>query len=100
YLFTSEPWTRPRQVDRCWILGRFGPKTKTPPARTAELARFRGWGRALLVRQLKDIARQSMPTLYRFYVQRTTREWAARLPCKFRSSRILPPSVIASFGPC
>lgn len=78
YLFTSEPWTRPHQVDGCWILGRFGPKTTTPPARTAELARFRGWGRALLVRQLKDIARQTMPTLYRFYVQRTTREWAAR----------------------
>ena len=77
-LFTSEPWTRPRRVDGCWILGRFGPKTTTPPARTAELARFRGWGRALLVRQLKDIARQTMPTLYRFYVRQTTREWAAR----------------------
>ena len=78
HLFTSEPWTRPRRVDGCWILGRFGPKTTTPPARTAELARFRGWGRALLVRQLKEIARQTMPTLYRFYVRQTTREWAAR----------------------
>ena len=60
----------------CWILGRYGPKTTTPPARTAELARFRGWGRALLVRQLKVIARRSLPTLYRLYVRQTTREWA------------------------
>ena len=76
YLFTSEPWIRPRRVDGCWILGRYGPKTTTPPARTAELARFRGWGRALLVRQMKVIARRSLPTLYRLYVRQTTREWA------------------------
>jgi peptidoglycan/xylan/chitin deacetylase (PgdA/CDA1 family) len=78
YLFTSEPWVRPRRVGACWILGRFGTKTTTPPARTEELARFRGWGRALLVRQLKDIARRTMPTLYGYYVKQTTREWATR----------------------
>ncbi|HVH69057.1 MAG TPA: polysaccharide deacetylase family protein [Gemmatimonadales bacterium] len=77
YLFTSEPWTRPRQVDGCWILGRFGPKTSTSPARTEALARFRGWSRALLVRRATDVARRALPTLYRLYVRQRTREWAA-----------------------
>jgi peptidoglycan/xylan/chitin deacetylase (PgdA/CDA1 family) len=77
YLFTSEPCTRPGRVDGCWILGRFGPKASTSPATTAELARFRGWGRALLVRQAKEIARRTLPALYRLYIRRTTREWAA-----------------------
>ena len=76
YLFTSEPWTRPFQVDDCWMLGRFGPKVWTPPARTEQLARFRGWGRARLERQLKEIARQTLPALYRLYVRKSTRAGA------------------------
>jgi len=76
HLFTSEPWLVPKRVDGCWILGRFGPKVHTSPARLAALAQFRGWGRALLVRRLTNAARLSLPTLYRFYVRRTTRERA------------------------
>lgn len=76
YLFTSEPWLAPRQVDGCRILGRFGPKVATPPTRVGELAQFRGWDRALLVRRLKDLARRGLPTLYRSYVRYTTRDSA------------------------
>jgi peptidoglycan/xylan/chitin deacetylase (PgdA/CDA1 family) len=78
YLFTSEPWLAPRRVDGCRVLGRFGPKVTTPPARVGELAQFRGWERALLVRRLKGLARRSLPTLYRSYVRYTTRDWATR----------------------
>ena len=74
YLFTSEPVLRPEAVDDCWILGRFMPKAWTPAARIGELAAFRGWRSALLVRQLKGLARSAFPRLYRQYVQRTTRE--------------------------
>ena len=58
------------------MLGRFGPKVWTPPARTEQLARFRGWGRARLERQLKEIARQTLPALYRLYVRKSTRAGA------------------------
>jgi peptidoglycan/xylan/chitin deacetylase (PgdA/CDA1 family) len=76
YLFTSEPWTAPRQVHGSWILGRFGPKAGTSPLRVAELARFRGWRRALFERRLKGVPRRSLPALYRLYVRRTTQDWA------------------------
>jgi len=76
YLFTSEPWLAPRQVDGCRVLGRFGPKVATPPTRVGALAQFRGWDRALLVRRLKGLARRSLPALYRSYVRYTTRDWA------------------------
>jgi peptidoglycan/xylan/chitin deacetylase (PgdA/CDA1 family) len=75
FLFTSEPWTRPRPVAGCWVLGRFGAKATTSAARMEELARFHGWGRALLVRRLKGLARRTLPAVYRFYVRHTTREW-------------------------
>jgi peptidoglycan/xylan/chitin deacetylase (PgdA/CDA1 family) len=76
YLFTSEPWIAPRQVDGSWILGRFGPKVGTSPARVGELVRFRSWRRALLERRLKGVVRRSLPALYRLYVRHTTRDWA------------------------
>ena len=77
YLFTSEPVLQPQRVGTCWILGRFMPKAWTPPERIGELGTFRGWRSALLVRQLKGLARSAFPRLYRQYIRRTTREWAA-----------------------
>ena len=73
YLFTSEPVLKPERVGACWILGRFMPKAWTPAARIGELAAFRGWRSALLVRRLKGAARRAFPQLYRQYVLRTTR---------------------------
>ena len=75
YLFTSEPWTAPRQMNGTWILGRFGPKVGTSPARVGALVRFHGWQSALLERRLKGVVRRSLPALYRFYVRRTTQDW-------------------------
>jgi peptidoglycan/xylan/chitin deacetylase (PgdA/CDA1 family) len=72
YLFTCEPWLAPRRVEGCQVLGRFVPKVTTPPARISELAHFRGWRRALMVRQLKELARRSLPGLYRRYVRQRT----------------------------
>jgi peptidoglycan/xylan/chitin deacetylase (PgdA/CDA1 family) len=74
HLFTSEPWRVPRRVGGCWVLGRYSPKAGTPPARVHELARFRGWGSALLVRRLKMLARAILPLPYRFYLGRRDRE--------------------------
>jgi peptidoglycan/xylan/chitin deacetylase (PgdA/CDA1 family) len=73
YLFTSEPWLSPREVNGCRVLGRFSPKVRTSPARIRELAQFRGWTSALVVRRLKGLARAGLPLLYRHYVRRTTR---------------------------
>ncbi len=74
YLFTSEPWVTPRRVRACWILGRYCPTTATTLEYVTALARFRGWRGALLVRRLKEIARASLPILYRQYVRVRTRE--------------------------
>src|SRR5207245_2700621 len=74
YLFTSEPWLRPRRVGGCWVLGRYCPKAGTPLERVGELARFRGWRSILLVRRLKGLARTGLPLLYRQYVRVRTRE--------------------------
>src|SRR5213079_2121029 len=76
-LFTSEPWVVPRRVHGCWILGRYIVKASTPSARIAALAAFRAWRGALLVRRVKVAARAALPSLYRAYVARTTREWDA-----------------------
>ena len=75
YLFTSQPWLTPRRVRTCWILGRYAPTTATPLEQVAALAQFRGWRGALLVRRLKDLARASLPMLYRHYVRTQTREF-------------------------
>lgn len=75
YLFTSEPWLRPRIVRGCWVLGRFCPKASTPAEEIARLARFEGWSTKLLIRRLKGVARRSLPPLYRLYVSRGSREW-------------------------
>jgi peptidoglycan/xylan/chitin deacetylase (PgdA/CDA1 family) len=74
YLFTSEPWLQPRRVGSCWVLGRYGLKAGIDAARVSELARCRGWRRALLVRRLKGLLRSTFPQLYRQYVRHTTRE--------------------------
>jgi len=73
YLFTSEPWISPRVVNGCRVLGRFCPKVGTSPARIRDLAQFRGWTSALVVRRLKGLVRAGLPQLYRHYVRRTTR---------------------------
>ena len=73
YLFTSEPTLEPRQVDGCWILGRFAPKVWTRAAQVTRLAEFRGWRRARLVRDVKGLVRTALPSLYRQYVSYTTR---------------------------
>jgi peptidoglycan/xylan/chitin deacetylase (PgdA/CDA1 family) len=79
YLFTSEPWLVPRTIGDCWVLGRFCPKRETPPERVHALAQFRGWKTALLVREVKNLARRTFPRLYRRYMRRMTTP-AQRVP--------------------
>jgi peptidoglycan/xylan/chitin deacetylase (PgdA/CDA1 family) len=80
YLFTSEPWLRPRVVGGCWILGRFCAKASTTAEEIAGLARFQGWSSKLLVRRIKAAARRSIPPLYRLYVSRASRQWQESTP--------------------
>lgn len=75
YLFTSEPWLAPRVVGGCWILGRYCPKASTTANEIGELVRFEGWTNKLVVRRLKGLACRSLPSLYRLYVRRSSREW-------------------------
>jgi peptidoglycan/xylan/chitin deacetylase (PgdA/CDA1 family) len=75
FLFTSEPWLRPRIVGGCWVLGRYCAKASTSPEEIAALANFQGWTGKLLVRRIKAMARRSVPPLYRLYVSRARREW-------------------------
>lgn len=72
FLFTSEPWTTPRRVGDCWILGRFCLKTGTSADSVEELVQFRGWRKARLERGLKGLARHGMAPLYRLYVEHIT----------------------------
>lgn len=74
YLFTSEPCITPRLLRTCWILGRYCPTTATSSEQIAALSRFRGWRGALFVRRLKELARTTLPTLYRGYVRARTRD--------------------------
>jgi hypothetical protein len=76
YLFTSEPWLIPRRVGDCWILGRYAVQASTTAAQVADLARFRGWTRALVRRRLKVFATSAVPLLYRLYVRSRTRQGA------------------------
>jgi peptidoglycan/xylan/chitin deacetylase (PgdA/CDA1 family) len=80
YLFTSEPWLRPRIVGGCWVLGRFCAKSSTRPQTIAELASFQGWAGKLLARRIKGAARRSVPPLYRLYVSRSRHEWQESTP--------------------
>lgn len=75
YLFTSEPWLEPRREGACWVLGRVVPKVGMSARTAGDLARFRGWGRALMVRRLKNAARAVAPPLYRLLVRRRVRSW-------------------------
>lgn len=75
HLFTSEPWLVPRLVGGCWILGRYCPKVSTTGDEIAALVRFEGWTSKLVVRRLKALASWSLPSLYRLYVRRSSREW-------------------------
>ncbi len=75
HLFTSEPWLAPRLVGGCWILGRYCAKASTSADEIARLARFESWTNKLLARRLRSLASRSLPSLYRLYVRRSTREW-------------------------
>jgi peptidoglycan/xylan/chitin deacetylase (PgdA/CDA1 family) len=75
YVFTSEPWPKPRIVSGTWVLGRFCAKASTQPREIGELIHFRGWGNRLLTRRLKSLASRSLPPLYRMYLGRSAREW-------------------------
>jgi hypothetical protein len=72
HLFTSEPWTTPRRVGNCWILGRLCLKTGTSADVVEDLVQFRGWRLARIERGLKGLARHGMAPLYRLYVERST----------------------------
>ena len=74
YLFTSEPTVVPASVGGCWVVGRFCPKVTTSPAQVEQLALFRGWRRAMLVRRVKESVRRLLPGLYRRYVRRQAQE--------------------------
>ena len=74
YLFTSEPWLRPRQVGSCWILGRAYPKVNTPLAQVRNLAHLQGWRRALALRRTKGLVKLAIAPLYRYYVGKTMNE--------------------------
>ena len=78
YLFTCEPTLTAELVDGCWMVGRFSPKAATPAARIGQLARFNGWGRAMLVRRVKNFVRAALPGPYRYYVQRQSQRPLAK----------------------
>ncbi|MEX2156270.1 MAG: polysaccharide deacetylase family protein [Gemmatimonadales bacterium] len=74
YLFTSEPLLAPERVGETWILGRVILKSGVSAATIRELAAFRGWQRAKLLRRLGGLARTLSPSLYAQYVRMRTRE--------------------------
>lgn len=80
WLFTSEPWTAPRREGACWVLGRAVPKVGMAARTAGELAGFRGWGRLLVIRRLKNAARAVAPALYRRLVRRRVQPYGVTGP--------------------
>lgn len=74
YLFTSEPLLTPERVGETWVLGRVSMKSGMSAATVRELAAFRGWQGAKLLRRLGGLARTLSPSLYAQYVRMRTRE--------------------------
>lgn len=74
YLFTSEPWLKPNKIEDCWLLGRVCPKVGTDLNTIADLAQFKGWRRALLMRKTKTTVKSLLFPLYKHYVRKTTTE--------------------------
>lgn len=72
YLFTSEPWFTPQRLGDTWIIGRVCLKAGMAPHTIEQLAQFRGWRRAQLMRGLKAVVRRGLGPLYRMYVARVT----------------------------
>jgi peptidoglycan/xylan/chitin deacetylase (PgdA/CDA1 family) len=72
YLFTSEPWFTPQRLGDCWIIGRACLKAGMAPQAIEDLAQFRGWRRAQLMRGLKSVVRRGLGPLYRMYVAHIT----------------------------
>ena len=69
WLFTSVPELRPRRVGTCWVLGRACAKNSIPVETVRALASFRGWRRARIERQLKDVVRVALDPAYRLWVR-------------------------------
>jgi len=80
WLFTSEPWTAPRREGACWVLGRAVAKAGMPARTAGDLAGFRGWGRLLVIRRLKNAARAAAPALYRRLVRRRVQPYGVTGP--------------------
>lgn len=72
YLFTSEPVLYPQWVGDCCVLGRVPVRRRDDPLHVFDLASGHGWRRERAVRWIKNIARSTMPGMYRRYVRRTT----------------------------
>ncbi|HSA54783.1 MAG TPA: polysaccharide deacetylase family protein [Gemmatimonadaceae bacterium] len=72
FLFTSEPWFTPQRLGDCWIIGRVCLKAGMAPQAIEQLAQFRGWRRAQLLRGLKAVVRRGLGPLYRMYVAHIT----------------------------
>lgn len=64
FLFTSEPRLRPWKVQDTICLGRICPLPGTSLARIAGYARFRGYGRARLVRAAKTAIKAGLGPIY------------------------------------
>ncbi len=69
-LFTSEPWRRARRVGECLVLGRHGIRAGTTAATVQALAEGRGWTRAWIARQAKEVVRRGLAPAYREIVRR------------------------------
>lgn len=76
-LFTCDPVLRPQLAGECRVFGRFLVKATTSSAHLATLLAYEGWRSALMVRRTKDLVRRAMPSLFRLYQSRRTRELAS-----------------------
>lgn len=74
YLFTSEAWLKPQDVNGCWVLGRYIVKSTMSVQMLRSLIRLRGWRRAYLKRSIKEVARRALGPAYRAYVRHRTAE--------------------------
>lgn len=74
YLFTSEPWLRPIDVNGCWIMGRYIVKSTMTVDHLRGLIRMRGWKMAQAQRAVKEVARRALGPAYRYYVRSRTAE--------------------------
>lgn len=74
FLFTSEPWLRPADVNGCWVMGRYIVKSSMTLEHLGALVRMRGWRMAQAERTIKEVARRALGPAYRYYVRSRTAE--------------------------